>query len=254
MSVTIWKNIGETPWDAVQRYRKENLISDQVKICYTGRLDPMAQGILPLLVGEECKKMSTYLSVDKTYLAEAVLGIETDTYDAMGLISKSCNISKDDAIKFGKEIEALTGRTFEQKFPPYSAYMLRYAGTKQPLWWWAMNNRLNEIPPEIYPKKLVTVYQTKLIDYYEKPISEYVQQVTNEISLIRKDIDFRQDKIIANWKELASTNPDWTLPTLVFSAEVSTGTYIRSLVHETMHSLPSHAHLITRSEYKSPEK
>ncbi|MGC4085652.1 MAG: hypothetical protein QM736_26885, partial [Vicinamibacterales bacterium] len=49
----------------------------------TGTLDPMASGVLPLVVGRATRLMR-YLSGDKAYDATIRLGQNTDSYDAMG--------------------------------------------------------------------------------------------------------------------------------------------------------------------------
>src|SRR5690554_5359090 len=49
-----------------------------------GTLDPLASGLLPLLVGEATKFAHGLLDADKTYLAELRLGIATTTGDAEG--------------------------------------------------------------------------------------------------------------------------------------------------------------------------
>ena len=44
-----------------------NILNGINKVCYCGRLDPMARGLVLLLVGDECKKMDDYLSTIKEY-------------------------------------------------------------------------------------------------------------------------------------------------------------------------------------------
>ncbi len=58
----------------------------QKKIGHGGTLDPMATGLLPILVGEGTKIARFLLGLDKTYLATMRLGERTDTDDAEGRI------------------------------------------------------------------------------------------------------------------------------------------------------------------------
>lgn len=248
MSVSLWKNIGQTPWDVVEAYRKEHGIDKSVKICYTGRLDPMAQGVLPILIGDECKKMDDHLARDKTYSAEAVLGISTDTYDPMGLITNTEELTAERIDKFKEQLLALSGKTFKQYFPPYSAYLLRKGATKAPLWWWAMNDRLDEIK-DLMPSKDVTVYSCEITDQRTVSLVDYVKTITDEIRLVKEGTNFRQDEIIVKWNEFLKAQSEMTLTVISFTAKVSTGTYIRSLVNDI--GIPTHAHLITRTEYHS---
>ena len=50
--ILVYKNIGETPLEAIERAREEENISTDVPITYAGRLDPMAEGLLLVLVVE----------------------------------------------------------------------------------------------------------------------------------------------------------------------------------------------------------
>ncbi|WP_164504302.1 tRNA pseudouridine(55) synthase TruB [Nitrosomonas sp. HPC101] len=64
------------------------------KAGHTGTLDPMAQGLLPICLGEATKFSSVVLSVDKTYIASLRLGYISNTGDAEGEISR---VAKPDA-------------------------------------------------------------------------------------------------------------------------------------------------------------
>ena len=50
------------------------------KICYIGRLDPLASGLVCFLVGDECLNSRNRLHSDKTYGFNLILGISTDRY------------------------------------------------------------------------------------------------------------------------------------------------------------------------------
>ena len=53
-----------------------------------GRLDPLAEGVLLILIGDECKNKEKYLGLDKEYEVAIIFGISTDTGDALGLATK----------------------------------------------------------------------------------------------------------------------------------------------------------------------
>jgi tRNA pseudouridine55 synthase len=75
------KPIGPTSHDVVARMRRALRES---RIGHTGTLDPMASGVLPLVLGR-ATRLARFLSTsDKRYTATVRLGISTDTYDAMG--------------------------------------------------------------------------------------------------------------------------------------------------------------------------
>lgn len=71
----IYKHIGETPLEALERFRREQGIAADVPMTYAGRLDPMAEGLLLILLGEECKNKEKYLGLDKEYEVEVLFGI-----------------------------------------------------------------------------------------------------------------------------------------------------------------------------------
>lgn len=66
------------------------------RVGHTGTLDPMATGVLPVLVGRDTVLCSHLLDANKEYIATVKLGIITDTLDKMGrVLSKTeVNISK----------------------------------------------------------------------------------------------------------------------------------------------------------------
>lgn len=65
----------------------------KVKVGHGGTLDPLAEGVLVLGIGEGTKLMSEYLSGSKGYHATAVLGTETDTLDCTGKITETVDCS-----------------------------------------------------------------------------------------------------------------------------------------------------------------
>ena len=54
------KKVGETPLEIISEFKKNNLEYQNQKLGYAGRLDPMAEGLLLVLIGEECKKRKEY--------------------------------------------------------------------------------------------------------------------------------------------------------------------------------------------------
>ena len=91
------------------------------KIGHTGTLDPMATGVLPILVGSATKLSDLLANHDKTYRAVLKLGITTDTMDTTGNIIKTAGDSPlpcFDEVK--KSAESFVGE-IEQIPPVYSA-------------------------------------------------------------------------------------------------------------------------------------
>ena len=77
------KPAGFTSFDVVAVLRG---LTRQKKIGHTGTLDPMATGVLPLLLGTAAKAESLLPDTDKAYEADFQLGVETDTQDSTGAV------------------------------------------------------------------------------------------------------------------------------------------------------------------------
>jgi tRNA pseudouridine55 synthase len=77
------KSAGMTSAMAVEHVRRALGIS---RAGHGGTLDPIATGVLPICLGAGTKLAQFLLAEDKAYLAEGVLGIETDTLDRTGRV------------------------------------------------------------------------------------------------------------------------------------------------------------------------
>lgn len=75
------KPLGKTSFDIVRDVRKEY---NTKKVGHIGTLDPMASGVLPILVGKATKLSDYLMDHDKEYIATLKLGIQTNTGDSEG--------------------------------------------------------------------------------------------------------------------------------------------------------------------------
>ncbi len=116
---------------------------------HTGTLDPLATGVLPVLVGRAVKASEYMLTSEKHYIATLLLGITTDTEDITGtVLTENSNIPKEEdvlsacrsmvgeimqtppmysAIKIdGKRLMELAreGKTIEREARPVTVYSL----------------------------------------------------------------------------------------------------------------------------------
>ncbi len=114
--VVLNKKSGMTSHDAVNRMRR---IFKTKKVGHTGTLDPMATGVLPILVGNAVKASSFLMSDSKCYRAGMILGITTDTEDTSGkvLTENTVNLSDESVIS---AINSFLGESFQTP-PMYSA-------------------------------------------------------------------------------------------------------------------------------------
>ena len=92
----------------------------KTKVGHAGTLDPMATGLLILLVGSFTKKQNEFLTLPKTYEAKAKLAIKTDTWDAEGEVLKEDAVPQISEDKLQEVIKSLTGK-FNHIIPPFSA-------------------------------------------------------------------------------------------------------------------------------------
>ncbi|MBN2190127.1 MAG: tRNA pseudouridine(55) synthase TruB [Candidatus Aureabacteria bacterium] len=83
------KPVGPTSHDIISAVRKK---LDIKKVGHAGTLDPMACGVLVVLVGKATKLSSIFLSSDKTYIAVIRLGILTDTLDLAGKVKSVTDV------------------------------------------------------------------------------------------------------------------------------------------------------------------
>jgi tRNA pseudouridine55 synthase len=90
------------------------------KVGHTGTLDPMATGVLPILIGRSAKAAEYLLCNDKCYEAKIKLGITTDTEDITGKILTKCDTPLPKKEEFFKACEKFVGK-INQIPPMYSA-------------------------------------------------------------------------------------------------------------------------------------
>lgn len=212
-----YKKRGETPLESLNRLRIERKEFANEILSYAGRLDPMAEGILPVLVGEEeNKNRKEYLEKDKIYEAHFLIGCSTDTGDILGLI-QDCNMSKIDTDLLISVIKSLVSVT-EQTYPWYSSKTVDGI----PLFEYARSGNFNIERP----KRNVKIYSVSDVSIYELTGSELILQNIKDISNVMGD--FRQSEICDSWNKIISQVPE-RLQIVSCVLKVSSGTYIRGL-------------------------
>ena len=85
--IIVNKPAGFTSHDCVNKIRR---LFNTKKVGHTGTLDPMATGVLPILIGRAAKAAELLVSDDKIYRAGLRLGITTDTEDTSGTTLTEC--------------------------------------------------------------------------------------------------------------------------------------------------------------------
>jgi tRNA pseudouridine55 synthase len=115
------KPAGLTSHDVVNRARR---ILHERSIGHLGTLDPMATGVLPLVMGTLTRLAQFYTTSEKTYEGTVRFGFATDTYDAEG---EPTTAPQEVSLR-AEEVEALAARfrgVIEQTPPPFSAKKIK---------------------------------------------------------------------------------------------------------------------------------
>ncbi|HYG98431.1 MAG TPA: tRNA pseudouridine(55) synthase TruB [Terriglobales bacterium] len=195
--LVIDKPAGMTSHDVVNRVRR--LLSER-SVGHLGTLDPMATGVLPLVLGRLTRLAQFYTGSDKTYEGEIRFGFATDTYDAEGEATTppqaDLHLSVDELNKLASGFHG----TIQQVPPPFSA------------------KKINGVPAYKLARK------NKVVDL--KPVEVEIQQF-----------------------DITSVDGDRAH----FVAQVSSGTYIRSVAHDMGGRLGCGAHLASLRRTKVGE-
>lgn len=137
------KPSGPTSHDIVARVRKVVALR---RIGHTGTLDPLATGVLPLVLGR-ATRLSQFLSADeKEYVAEIRLGASSDTYDAWGRLQPGTPDVDPRRWPSADHVEDVLSEfrgTYWQTPPPFSAKKI--AGT--PAYRFARRDQAVELRP-----------------------------------------------------------------------------------------------------------
>lgn len=137
----------------VRRIVTENT-GQKIKVGHSGTLDPMATGLMVILIGNYCKRATEFIKLDKTYKAKLTLGFVSSTGDAEGEI-KPQNNTQPSLEQVEEVLKEFIG-TIAQKPPAYSA--VKVGG--QRAYKLAREGKLVVLEP-----RNVTIYSLKLVRY-----------------------------------------------------------------------------------------
>jgi len=220
-NVITWrKKRGETPLEALNRLRIDRPELQSERLSYAGRLDPIAEGVLLVLVGDANNEREKYLGLDKEYVVDILWGISTDTGDILGVPhSPYTSHIKKDGLPKSVFFEGWVGKQ-AQKYPAYSSKTVNGV----PLWKYAREGTLGEIQ---IPTHDVTIYNIADIQTYTQHTNKVHEYVSETIGRVKGD--FRQDEIGESWREVLDGAPEEICFTQL-RVTCSSGTYVRQLV------------------------
>jgi tRNA pseudouridine55 synthase len=201
---------GPTSHDVVAFVRRTLKTS---RVGHTGTLDPLATGLLVVLVGP-ATRLAQFLAADeKEYVADVRLGVSTPTYDAASLPSGVRSPRPDLRYPMDAELEAVLDRfrgSFLQTPPPYSAKKI----ASVPAYEKARKNQ----PVDLKPVP-VTVHTLEILD-------------SSDIGYRVSDLGYRVSDVGPRDAGL-----------LRLRVAASAGFYVRSLAHDIGDALGCGAHL-----------
>lgn len=217
--LNLYKEIGETPLERLDRFRIEKPEYAKEKMSYVGRLDPMAEGVLLVVVGEENKNREEYLNMDKEYEFEALLGIKSDTYDILGLAEFIKNNEISEIVVMEQLLKFIGKR--KQKYPAFSSKTINGISLFQITKLGGTEER---------PEREIEIYKTEILEFKKTKLKDLEKEILNKINLVKGD--FRQAETIEKWKEIFVLHGGKEFLTFKAKIECSSGTYIRGIVNE----------------------
>jgi len=237
--IVVNKRKGETPLQVIKEIRNKDKNLNFLPMTYAGRLDPLAEGVLIILIGDEVYNKDEYLKLKKEYEVEILFGFATDTYDILGKVNRILELSdfswsgtdpvplvrgpeKFDNSRIRTILKNFTGY-FDQKYPPYSSRTV----SGKPLFLWAREGKLSEI--EI-PSHRVYVDSIEIINEKSYLGSELLSKIKNDISLVKGD--FRQEEILKIWEEVLGNFPKENFQAITLRVSCGSGVYMRSLAND----------------------
>lgn len=222
-----------TPLQAIEKFREQNSLYRNAVISYAGRLDPMAEGLLILLIGKENKRRQAYERLSKSYRYELLLGVATDTYDCLGIIKREWKkpFPSDINETLRRNIGLLTGEHL-QPYPPFSSHPV----LGKPLFWWARRGLIHTIQA---PQKKISITASSYLKLTHPLMKNLENDIIRDVSHVSGD--FRQEEILASWKNFFDTSAHVSLPMVSGTITCTSGTYIRSVIHTLGESLKTGA-------------
>lgn len=214
---SIYKPAGLTPLEALEKFRAQENLPQDLKMTYAGRLDPMAEGILLLVCGKKVHEKEKYLSLPKKYTARFLFGLSTDTFDLLGKVTKTSKIilNKEEVMAAVKNLKG----EIHLKVPPYSSVPIHGKPS-------FMHARAGTLEAKDQPERTMTVTNVKILNSETISSKEVLKTATQSIEKVSGD--FRQKEIIRLWKKTLGKS---TTKFLVVDVAINckSGTYIRSL-------------------------
>ncbi|MBI3087443.1 MAG: tRNA pseudouridine(55) synthase TruB [Candidatus Omnitrophica bacterium] len=149
---------GLTSHDVVQLLRRRLGLR---RIGHAGTLDPIATGVLVLLIGRATKHQQACQASRKVYEAVIQLGSRTDTGDAWGAVVQTAPVPAWDSAQVARVLDTFVG-PMTQVPPAFSAVKVR----GRPLYWWARHGT-----PVVGRSRTVEIFACGLLAYAQERLT-----------------------------------------------------------------------------------
>lgn len=210
------KPVGPTAAQALELLRQHDPSLRGVKLGHAGRLDPLAEGLLTVLVGDENRAVHGLRAQDKTYELDVLLGVASDSFDALGLVTTPVETAVS-ADALAAACASLEG-AYLQRYPPYS--QARVGG--------ASLIALSRAGVAVErPSAARVLHTVELLGLRSTDVAAAAARAVHRVGLVRGD--FRQDLIADRWRAVAAAAPVVRLAVASLRVRCSAGTYMRAL-------------------------
>lgn len=215
MIIPTYKPIGASSHQLAKEIGKQH----GEKATHTGTLDPMAEGMLIVLTGEDRFKKEEFSNWKKEYEFEILVGFETDSHDLLGLVTNQKNnpIKK---IELEKSLKTFLGKQ-TQTAPKFSAQ--RVAGKSG----FDLAKKNQEFKQQ---KNKIEIFEINILGNEKITSQELLSKIEQKIKKVSGD--FRQTEITKNWKSILNKEIDSVFQIWKVRAVTSKRTYIRALVRD----------------------
>lgn len=211
MIILGYKPIGWTMLDLVKEYQKKY---PNEKISFAGRLDPMAFGVVKILIGNESiQKNISECEGYKVYSFDLIHDFQTDSFDILGIPTKSRSLAS--------KLKLLLPGEYIQEYPKYSSVIIKEH--KMPYWQVTKRGlKVSEIPTKKINISSIETTEEKYINR-----NDFIELIEKQFNLLTKET-FRQKEILEKWKEQDFENIKITN----YVVTISSGGYIRWVANQ----------------------
>jgi tRNA pseudouridine55 synthase len=211
------KPLGPTSYQCLCALRDEDPSLRSQRLGHAGRLDPLAEGVLAVLVGDETRDVAAHRAASKTYEVEVLFGVATDSFDSLGLVTSSPGAAVSEAA--AREAAARWVGEVTQTLPPFS--QAKVDGRSLIAW----GHAGVEVPR---PSRVRAIHAIAVQPPRPRALADIAREAEARVALVRGD--FRQERIAARWRALQTDGASLTSVTL--TVDCGAGTYMRALASD----------------------